>query len=446
MPIFVIHVRAHDVEELFLMEPAITVFLEMESHLHNQLDFQMSFKKKQDDLLNQMRNFMQNFHNGPSIPPPGVEQEPTEATKDTKLPSNKDIQPPSVQVQEKEDPPQDSDIRQLIRKECCIEVAEEEKQKMEDTILDLFEICRQKKLLCIHDNVDDLIESALNTKLLSINSNFQSFDKKDECEVTSEDKRECDVLVCENSSTIDVCDNHSEILSDFDNADDISSDDESFEDIEYVDASLPDPEIDSVEEENDVHQEEEEVNLEEVQDVVLREKLVSINRLIANIESLNDNLTPDCVLNSSASIPILEESDYSLSLPEFETFCNHTEETRSGDIHFLEALLIDDPIPFPINESSDNPSIPRPPLEPPDDEFEPEVISAVMKNIDELNEDESFDHGGEIYISTKDEDVNYFPFMLVMRIFIPYLIHPEVSPLFLSAESEDTIFDPGISV
>nr|GEZ05796.1 reverse transcriptase domain-containing protein [Tanacetum cinerariifolium] len=39
----------------------------------------------------------------PPIPPPGVEeQEPTEVTKDTELPSTKDIQPPSVQVQEDE--------------------------------------------------------------------------------------------------------------------------------------------------------------------------------------------------------------------------------------------------------------------------------------------------------------------------------------------------------
>nr|GFD29610.1 hypothetical protein [Tanacetum cinerariifolium] len=39
----------------------------------------------------------------PPIPPPGVEeQEPTEATKDTELPSTEDIQPPSVQVQEEE--------------------------------------------------------------------------------------------------------------------------------------------------------------------------------------------------------------------------------------------------------------------------------------------------------------------------------------------------------
>nr|GFD02101.1 hypothetical protein [Tanacetum cinerariifolium] len=168
------------------------------------------------------------------------------------------------------------------------------------------------------------------------------------------------------------------------NDDDISSDDDDFEDIEYVEASLPDPEIVSLEEENDVHQQEEEFDIEEIQDVVLREKLLSINRLIDNIESLNDNPSLDCVLNSSVSFPISEESNNSLSdnsSPEFETFCDHTEETRKadlflafnnsipsgienfaydskGDIRFLEELFIDDSIPN--NESSesdfDNPS------------------------------------------------------------------------------------------
>nr|GEX96562.1 hypothetical protein [Tanacetum cinerariifolium] len=46
--------------------------------------------------------------------------------------------------QEKEDPPQDSDIRQVIREECCVEVSEEQKQKIEDTILELVKICREK--------------------------------------------------------------------------------------------------------------------------------------------------------------------------------------------------------------------------------------------------------------------------------------------------------------
>nr|GFA38218.1 hypothetical protein [Tanacetum cinerariifolium] len=155
-----------------------------------------------------------------------------------------------------------------------------------------------------------------------------------------------------NSSTIDVCDNHSEILFDsnnddlssddesfedieyilFDsNNDDLSSDDESFKDIEYVDASVPNPAIVSVKEENVVHREEEEVDLEDisqVQDVVLREKLFSITCLISNIESLNEKSTPDRALNSF-------ESDNSLLdnfSPEFETFCDHSEETRSEDM------------------------------------------------------------------------------------------------------------------
>nr|GEY08762.1 hypothetical protein [Tanacetum cinerariifolium] len=106
----------------------------------SQLDFLKSFEKKQDDFQSKMMNFMQNLHNnkasslsslpsntipnpkgetkaittksgvsykGPSIPPPGVEQEPTEATRDTELPSTEDIQPPLVQVQEKEKEPID---------------------------------------------------------------------------------------------------------------------------------------------------------------------------------------------------------------------------------------------------------------------------------------------------------------------------------------------------
>nr|GEZ35212.1 hypothetical protein [Tanacetum cinerariifolium] len=39
--------------------------------------------------------------------------------------------------QEKEEPPQDFDIRQLIIEKCGIEVCEEQKQKIEDMILEL---------------------------------------------------------------------------------------------------------------------------------------------------------------------------------------------------------------------------------------------------------------------------------------------------------------------
>nr|GFD23218.1 hypothetical protein [Tanacetum cinerariifolium] len=68
---------------------------------------------------------------------------------------------------------------QLIE-ECSTEVCEEQKQSMEDTMLELVKICREKEFLCIHDNVDDLIESALNTKLLSINLNSQRLDKEEQ--------------------------------------------------------------------------------------------------------------------------------------------------------------------------------------------------------------------------------------------------------------------------
>nr|GEV02155.1 hypothetical protein [Tanacetum cinerariifolium] len=70
-----------------------------------------------------MWNFMQNLHDGPPVPPPGEEKEP-EATTDTELSSAKDIQPLSVQ-----EPPQNSDIRQLIREECSTEVSEQHEVK-----------------------------------------------------------------------------------------------------------------------------------------------------------------------------------------------------------------------------------------------------------------------------------------------------------------------------
>ncbi|GJX50174.1 hypothetical protein Tco_0277019 [Tanacetum coccineum] len=85
--------------------------------------------------------------------------------------------------------------------------------------------------------------------------------------------------------------------------DDTSSDDDSFEDIDYVEASPPDSEL---------------VSIEEVEDDILRAKLSNIYLLIAKIKSLNDNPTPSSLSHSNNS------------LPEFETFSNDKEETRSG--------------------------------------------------------------------------------------------------------------------
>nr|GFB01545.1 hypothetical protein [Tanacetum cinerariifolium] len=137
----------------------------------------------------------------------------------------------------------------------------------------------------------------------------------------------CDVPFCDNSPPFDVLNDDFELFSDF-NDDYTLSYDDSFEDIDYVEASPPDFEL---------------VSLEEAKDDILREKLLNINLLVAKIESLNDNPTPECVLKSPSPFPIpvedsdsfFKKSDTSLSysdnsLPEFETFIDHTEETSSG--------------------------------------------------------------------------------------------------------------------
>nr|GFA22198.1 hypothetical protein [Tanacetum cinerariifolium] len=126
-----------------------------------------------------------------------------------------------------------------------------------------------------------------------------------------------------------------------------------------------------------------------------------------------------------------------------------------GEIDVVEELRVDNSISNSENELSDNEasdfdnsSFPRPPPEPPDAKFDFELdaeeeISVVMNDNDEL---ECFDPRDEIDVSTNDEDDDYFPFMFVIRIFLPCLIYSEVFHFLLSAESEETIFDPGIFV
>ncbi|GJS35460.1 hypothetical protein Tco_0533842 [Tanacetum coccineum] len=86
-------------------------------------------------------------------------------------------------AQEEQAPSPNFVFRQLIKETCGTKVYEEEKQNMEDTMLDLLEICRQKELYYIHNNVDDLIESALNSKLPLYS---QHLDKREKNEVSAE--------------------------------------------------------------------------------------------------------------------------------------------------------------------------------------------------------------------------------------------------------------------
>ncbi|GKC87646.1 hypothetical protein Tco_1148295 [Tanacetum coccineum] len=192
----------------------------------------------------------------------------------------------------------------------------------------------------------------------------------------------CDMPVCEDPSIFDALSNHSEILSDSNN-DGTSSNDDSYENIEYIEASPLNLEIDSLEEVNDIDQEEK-------------------DRLVTNIESLKDNPTPDRVLKSPFSFPIpivdsdsfFEESDTSFSysdnsLPEFENFSDHTKETRSGSTttHADNSLPEFESFHFDLY---DDPSFPRPPPEPQNVEISLiiETDEPVINNFDELNKDE----------------------------------------------------------
>nr|GEY06017.1 reverse transcriptase domain-containing protein [Tanacetum cinerariifolium] len=164
-----------------------------------------------------------------------------------------------------------------------------------------------------------------------------------------------------------------------------------------------------------------------------------------------DDVLPPSVKNDNDDYDLLlGEADLFLSDDSIPPGIENVADDPEGDVRFLEKLLINDSIlsheSFDSN-FEENPSIPRPPPEPPDVEsffdLKPDVI--VEEISDKLNEDKCFDPGRGINVSTKIKDDDYFPFMFVIRFFLPYFNFPEVSPLLLSAESEDTIFDPGIS-
>nr|GFA55972.1 reverse transcriptase domain-containing protein [Tanacetum cinerariifolium] len=159
---------------------------------------------------------------------------------------------------------------------------------------------------------------------------------------------------------------------------------------------------------------------------------VNANTLVESIPSsfipVQDNDSQreeiDIVTNTDELLPPSVEND----------------DDSEGEIDVVKELHVDNSILnsknklFDNEESDfDNLSFPRPPLEPPDTEFyfelnSREEISVVMNIIDEL---ECLDPRDEF------DDDDYSSFMFV--------IYPKVFSFILFAESEDTIFDPGLA-
>ncbi|GJY34424.1 hypothetical protein Tco_0418893 [Tanacetum coccineum] len=189
--------------------------------------------------------------------------------------------------------------------------------------------------------------------------------------------------------------------------------------------------------EDDFDKEEGEIDIDilQIEDEILREKLLNVNLVIDKIEELNLTPSTPFVLKypSFSPIPVLdsnflvEEVDTFLVLEDSIPPGIESDFDSKGDTIFLDKLLNDDPIPEYERFT-----------------FDIEPDAPVINNFDELNKDECFDPGGgKIDVSQNIKDDDSFAF--VIWTFLPYLTYHVDSPLLLSTGSEDTIFDPGIS-
>ncbi|GJY44210.1 hypothetical protein Tco_0432423 [Tanacetum coccineum] len=313
----------------------------------------------------------------------------------------------------------------------------------------------------------------------------------------------CDVPLCNNPTSLEAFKEHSETIIDS-NDDSTSSDDDSYENIDYVDASPPDAEIVSLEVVEIVIPEVGGINTDillTIKDNIIREKLLNVNLLIANIKALKGNPAPSSdVMTKSSSTSLnlfleetntfdnsltesfcfdLEEnssgstttrSDY--SLPDYEAFYSdddHIEEKSSGsttthaDFSQYDSFIFDLSInPFPPADRSDfyheefadelahiiSPSE--------YDHFcfkiEPELGNLTMDVVEDIFPTrEPRVHVPNVLPThpTLDTDLILFSeplFAYIVWIFLPFLTYPVAPPYLLSCGNEDTIFDPGISI
>nr|GFA43859.1 hypothetical protein [Tanacetum cinerariifolium] len=268
----------------------------------------------------------------------------------------------------------------------------------------------------------------------------------------------CDVHLVNNPTPLEAKD-HFEIV--INSNDDISSsDDDSLynENIEYVEASPHDSELVSLEAAEIVIP-----KVEEIEDDNLREKLLNVYFLIANIEALKDNPTPSSksLTMSSSTSPksFLEETNtFHNSLPEFENFYFDLEEISSGsttthsDISLsdYEAFYFDDDH-FPPTDRSDFT----------DEEFADELAHIISPPEYDCFYFRSLPDRGELIsilnfgirenLSTTNVNLpvedDHSPLLAyVVWIFLSYLTYPVIPPYLHSFGNEDTIFDPGITI
>nr|GEU72152.1 hypothetical protein [Tanacetum cinerariifolium] len=271
----------------------------------------------------------------------------------------------------------------------------------------------------------------------------------------------CDVHLVNNPTPLEAKD-HFEIV--INSNDDIcSSNDDSLynENIEYVEASPHDSEVVSLEVADIVIPEDEEIG-----DNNLREKLLNVHLLIANIEALKDNPTPSSeLLNKSSSTSpksFLEETNtFHNSLPEFENFFFDLEEISSG-IPLLILIYLFRIMKLSISMTIILKRLVFPPTDRSDfthEEFTDELAHIIsppeydcfyFRNVPDPGEwISNLDSGIRKNLSTTRVNLpvedDHSPLLAyVVWIFLAYLTYPVIPPYLHSFRNEDTIFDPGI--
>ncbi|GJW62875.1 hypothetical protein Tco_0112210 [Tanacetum coccineum] len=150
--------------------------------------------------------------------------------------------------------------------------------------------------------------------------------------------------------------------------------------LDFIDLILSGIDEDDCDEDNfDEEEGEIDDDILQIEDEILREKLLNVNLLIDKIEALK--LTPSIpfVLEnpSSSPIPVVEEVDTFLVPEDSIPPGIESDLDSEGDIIFLDNLLYNDPI-----------------LEYERFTFDIEPDAPVINNFDELNKDECFDPAG----------------------------------------------------
>ncbi|GJX23366.1 hypothetical protein Tco_0227811 [Tanacetum coccineum] len=252
-------------------------------------------------------------------------------------------------------------------------------------------------------------------------------------------------------------------------------DDDSYENINYVDALPPDAEIVSLEVVEIVIPEVGGIDTDvllTIKNDILREKLLNVNLLIANIEALKDNPAPssDVMTKSSSTslnLFLRETNTFDNSSPEAETFCFEIYgSTQPGsDIPLrimklsilmtiiLKKRVVAVPLLMLIFFNMIRSSLGFQlihfllPIG-----IEPELGNLTMDVVNDIfptREPRVHVHNVLPTHPTLDTDFILLSeplFAYIVWIFLPFLTYPVAPPYLLSCGNEDIIFDPGISI